>query len=383
MSLLLRIDNNIVATIVSIIFLMNILRRLDQKDKKNRIFTIMFILNTFELISETVTCIINKQPYMWLIPVATILHMILYILAPMITYVWYIFADIWINEDKEHKWQSRILIALPIIINTMLVLINPFLKLLFYISEHNVYQRGTAFFIPVAISYFYFLYSFIFIYVNREKVNKVDFLPLLLFGIFPAIAGLIQSLFYGFLLMWSSIAFSMVILYIYLQHQMMQIDRLTGAWTREKLCTYLKNRIERNKVNNFSIVFIDLDDFKKINDTFGHNEGDKALITIVKIIKSILSNGDFIARFGGDEFVLFLNVESKQDVEVIMKKINNAFNDYNNASNNSYKLNYSYGYDLYNFHSHITADEYINHVDQLMYQAKKNKKTEEYVGTKA
>lgn len=374
MNLLLRIDNNVVAIVVSVIFLMNILRRLDQKDRKNRVFTIMFILNTLELVIETVTCIINRQPYMWIIPVTTILHMILYILAPIITYIWYVFADVWINEEKEHKWQNNILSKLPIIINTILVLINPFLKLLFYISEHNVYQRGIAYFIPVSISYFYLLYSLIFIYINREKVNKVDFLPLMLFGLFPAICGLIQSLFYGFLLIWSSIAFSMIILYIYLQNQMMQTDRLTGAWTCEKLYTHLKNRIERNKVKNFSIVFIDLDDFKKINDAFGHNEGDKALIAIVKIIKSILSNGNFIARYGGDEFILFLNVENKQNVEAIMKRINNAFNNYNNSSNNLYKLNYSYGYDLYDFHRHMTADEYINHVDQLMYQTKKNKK---------
>lgn len=374
MNLLLRIDNNVVAIIVSIIFFVNILRRLDERDNKNWVFTIMFILNTFQLIAETLTCIINKQPYMYLIPITIIVHTILYILAPIITFTWYVFTDAWVNEDKEFKLKNHVLIVSPIIVNTLLVLINPFLKLLFYVTENNVYQRGSLFFIPVSISYFYLIYSFIFIYANRKKVNKVEFLPLLLFGVFPAIAGAIQSMFYGFLLMWSSIAFSMIIVYIHFQSQMMQMDYLTKAWTREKLYAYLKNRIEQNKFRNFSIVFIDLDDFKKINDTFGHSEGDKLLIDVVQIINSILCNGDFIARYGGDEFVLFLNVESEHDVEAIMKRISAAVNNYNNILKNSYKLKYSYGYELYNFDIHMTASEYINHVDKLMYKAKNNNK---------
>lgn len=284
------------------------------------------------------------------------------------------FTDAWVNEDKEFKLKNHVLIVSPIIVNTLLVLINPFLKLLFYVTENNVYQRGSLFFIPVSISYFYLIYSFIFIYANRKKVNKVEFLPLLLFGVFPAIAGAIQSMFYGFLLMWSSIAFSMIIVYIHFQSQMMQMDYLTKSWTREKLYTYLKNRIKQNKFKNFSIVFIDLDNFKKINDTFGHSEGDKLLIDVVQIINSILCNGDFIARYGGDEFVLFLNVESEHDVEAIMKRISAAVNDYNNILKNSYKLKYSYGYELYNFDIHMTASEYINHVDKLMYKAKNNNK---------
>jgi len=49
------------------------------------------------------------------------------------------------------------------------------------------------------------------IYTNKDKLNRIEFLPLLLFGVFPALAGLIQSIFYGLLLMWSSIAFSLII----------------------------------------------------------------------------------------------------------------------------------------------------------------------------
>ena len=212
------------------------------------------------------------------------------------------------------------------------------------------------------------------IYTNRNKLSRIEFLPLLLFGVFPALASLIQLIFYGLLLMWSSIVFSLIILYLYLQQQMMHIDYLTGAWTREKFYNYLNNRIEQKKPKNFSIVFIDLNDFKKINDIFGHNEGDRALIKVVFIIESILRNEDSITRYGGDEFVLFLNVDRQREVEEIITRISNALADYNKRSNEPYELNFSCGYELYNFDKHMTAEEYINHVDKLMYWNKSSKK---------
>lgn len=374
MNLALRIDNNIIAIILSIIFLINISRRLDKKERKNKAFITIFILNTFQLINETLTCIINKQPYAWLIPITTLLHIFLFLLAPLLTYRWYVFTNLWIKKDVEYDWQKDTFILIPLMFNTLLVFLSPSLKLVFYINRYNVYQRGSLFFIPVVISYFYLLCGFIRIFVNKKGIAKTEFLPLLLFGVFPAIGGLIQILFYGLLLMWSSITFSLIILYLYLQQQMMNIDHLTGAWTREHFHNYLTHRIEQEKSKGFSIIFIDLDDFKKINDTFGHNEGDRALVNVVHIIKNILLKDDSITRYGGDEFLLFLNVDSSQEVEAIIMRIYDALTEYNKCSNFPYVLNFSYGYELYDSEKLMTADEYINHVDKLMYQDKKNKK---------
>lgn len=374
MTLVLRIDNNIVAIIVSIIFLKNISNSLDKKEIKNKAFVAIFILNTIELITETLTCIINRQPYEWLIPITNVLHILLFILGPLITYGWYVFANLWVNKSIEYRWEKDIFLLIPIIINTFIVILSPFLKLIFYINQYNVYERGPLFFIPVIISYFYLCCGFIMVYANKNKLNRIEFLPLFLFGVFPALGGLVQSMFYGLLLMWSSIAFSLIILYLYIQQQMMHMDYLTGAWTREKFYNYLNNRIQQKKHKNFSIVFIDLNDFKEINDTFGHNEGDRALINFVSIIKSVLRNEESITRYGGDEFVLFLDVDSQQEVEVIIKKISDAIADYNKRSNVLCKLDFSCGYELYNFDKHMTADQYINHVDKLMYRDKNKKK---------
>lgn len=251
LDLALRIDNNIVAIIVSIIFLKNISNRLDKKERKNKAFVAIFTLNTIQLITETLTCIINRQPYTWLIPISTMLHVLLYVLAPLVTYQWYVFAKLWINKNTDYTWKNNILLLVPIVINTLLVLLSPFFKLVFYINRYNVYQRGLLFFISAVISYFYLFCGFILIYNNRKKLNRIEFLPLFLFGVFPSLASLIQLIFYGFLLMWSSISFSLIILYLYLQQQMIHVDHLTGAWTREKFYNYLNDRIKQKKQKIF------------------------------------------------------------------------------------------------------------------------------------
>ncbi|EET88688.1 hypothetical protein CcarbDRAFT_0814 [Clostridium carboxidivorans P7] len=141
MNLFLRIDNNIVAIVVSIIFLKNITNSLDKKETKNRIFVAIFMINTIQLIDETLTCIINRQPYTWLIPISSILHIFLYILGPIVTYMWYVFANLWINKNTNYKWKNNIIFLLPIAINTLLAILSPFFKLefiliiLMYIKE--------------------------------------------------------------------------------------------------------------------------------------------------------------------------------------------------------------------------------------------------------
>ncbi len=87
-----------------------------------------------------------------------------------------------------------------------------------------------------------------------------------------------------------------------------------------------------------------------------------------------MKNEDFITRYGGDEFILFLNVNSSREVESIMSNVSDSLASYNKSSNAPYKLSFSYGYELYNFDKPMDANEYISHVDKLMYKHKNRKK---------
>ena len=90
-------------------------------------------------------------------------------------------------------------------------------------------------------------------------------------------------------------------------------DELTGLYNRKLLYNYIETTwIKKNRRENFSfaLIFIDLDNFKPINDKFGHEKGDKVLQKVANILKENFRKSDFVIRFGGDEFIILINLQN-------------------------------------------------------------------------
>ncbi|MDD2216002.1 MAG: GGDEF domain-containing protein, partial [Eubacteriales bacterium] len=173
----------------------------------------------------------------------------------------------------------------------------------------------------------------------------------------------------------NSVVISILIAFLYIQNQDMHTDFLTGVNNRKKLEAYLKKKINKSNENKtFSAILLDINNFKSINDTFGHDMGDDALETAVKLLKSCLRSTDFIARFGGDEFVIILDVSNKDDLEVTVCRINSCVGEFNQSNSKPYKLGFSMGYAVYDYHSHMNIKEFKKQIDILMYQNKRANK---------
>lgn len=87
-----------------------------------------------------------------------------------------------------------------------------------------------------------------------------------------------------------------------------QIDSLTKIYNRNYFDVILNKKIKNSNINNevFSLIFIDIDFFKKINDTYGHHKGDSILIRLTEQIQKVIRKSDIFARWGGEEFVILL-----------------------------------------------------------------------------
>lgn len=96
-------------------------------------------------------------------------------------------------------------------------------------------------------------------------------------------------------------------------------DALTGLFNRWSMKTELEKAIESE--NPFCLIMCDIDDFKKINDTYGHNCGDEVLKHIAQLLSSSISKGDFVCRWGGEEFLILLNGYSTEAAEDLADKI--------------------------------------------------------------
>ena len=155
-----------------------------------------------------------------------------------------------------------------------------------------------------------------------------------------------------------------------------QYDPLTGLANRRLLTNRLESAIDRASKNQskFCLIFIDLDDFKDINDTRGHDVGDDVLIAVANRLQRLQRTNDTTARLGGDEFTLIYNdlASDKQletRVDLLLKEFEQPFN----IKNTVYQISISVGVAQYPRDGQ-TSREILMHADQAMYAAKRDGK---------
>ena len=149
-------------------------------------------------------------------------------------------------------------------------------------------------------------------------------------------------------------------------------DSLTGLYNRINFEEYLAHALLIAQRNNsmLGVLFIDLDRFKIINDTLGHNIGDEVLITVAKRLKKALRDSDFIARWGGDEFVVILeNLSSSNDAANVAKNIIDTLKEPMNIDTHHLITTASIGIAFYPENGK-DVNTLIKHADSAMYQAK-------------
>jgi diguanylate cyclase (GGDEF)-like protein/PAS domain S-box-containing protein len=155
-----------------------------------------------------------------------------------------------------------------------------------------------------------------------------------------------------------------------------RIDSLTSCYSRGYGLELLDRQIKLSHRSKSPLLlnFLDVDNFKDINDTFGHEEGDKVLKEVVKLLKSALREIDIICRMGGDEFLLIFPHSSLKEAPLIKGRLNKDLTKLNQTLKKPYKIDLSIGLSCYNPDNPQSADELIRVADKKMYEDKKNKK---------
>jgi len=154
-----------------------------------------------------------------------------------------------------------------------------------------------------------------------------------------------------------------------------RIDSLTGCYNRgyglELLDRQMK--LSHRSKSPLLIAFLDIDKFKSINDTFGHDEGDKVLKGITGLFKSTLREIDIICRTGGDEFLFVFPDNSLKDAIQIKERLNKNLVELNQSLKKPYQIELSIGFSEYDPEKPLSMDELIHIADQKMYEEKERK----------
>lgn len=283
----------------------------------------------------------------------------------MIGYLWAKFIMVHMNipfsDIRRNIYRTIGLISI------VLLVINIFYPLVFSVSDGR-YQRGFAYIIFLIFAAFYILDS-LYLYVKRVKKNgSLKLFPVHIFLI-PVILGVvIQAFFVEIAITWTSIAISVAGIMTALKNEIIFTDCLTGLYNRVYL-EFLHKRACNKKDCWVSGIMIDLNGFKQINDNYGHAEGDLALCIVADLLRKSFSEYGVVTRYAGDEFVIMLNTTDDQLIQKIIKSAKKNFVTENEKNDKPYQLSASMGYAITNL-SNETIDDFMNRIDEQMYQDK-------------
>lgn len=368
-------EANFFALIVLLLIYLNTRRHMYKYAFEQKLYAYLIYINAFMLTVDIIRMYVDGKSGNIMHGLNLTATILTFACTPIIAMLWSIYVDykIFIDRRKTKKELKYMMIIsainLVIFIVSSLGLLKG--KVIFSIDANNVYHRGELHKVPIILSYMYILYSVISIERNRGLMDESDYKSLRIFSVPPIIGGIIQSLLSGVKLTWISMTLSMFIIFVNVQNNLLHVDVLTGLYNRRHLEKYLTNIfLQFNNCKVIGGILLDINDFKEINDNYGHDEGDRALISVAKILKSSFKREDFIFRYAGDEFVVVCEVEDFKELVARVEKLDLGIDEFNRTSGRPYKISVSRGYDVFLSNSRITDEAFIRKIDALMYQDK-------------
>jgi diguanylate cyclase (GGDEF)-like protein len=162
------------------------------------------------------------------------------------------------------------------------------------------------------------------------------------------------------------------------EHSASMMDALTNVFSRSFLRELLQGEIARADRNNrpLGLIMCDLDNFKEVNDRYGHLLGDYVLAQVAGILKSCVRGSDYVVRYGGDEFLVILSETDEPGARIVLERMRQKVEEWNRTHRiGDINISISLGH-----HQHAageTADQAIAATDARMYADKQNRGTKE------
>jgi len=259
---------------------------------------------------------------------------------------------VYYSEKKQHSWfvqtKTRLtLYSVPLFVFLLIIISTPFSHLYFYFEDSH-YQRGPLFIILSTILFLYVVQSGVTALVRSFKkenyVDRKEYRRLFAFAAVYMVVQVIQ------LVLPAVFPYRTVGMMLFFE--VFLIKSMQEMIGRDPL-THINNRFAAERQlgvmfssnDDFEIVMLDVDKFKSINDQYGHQEGDKALQYVAAALKTSAEGICFIARMGGDEF-LILNRDVSHSIENIEEKINTNLKALLEKQERKYRFTVSTGYAL-------------------------------------
>ncbi len=348
-------------------------RKHGEKTPTQTVFNILLVITAVMLVSDTLQWVLEGQVFAGARKILEAATALFYISTVFSYSLWLYYCDRKINTESKRVFRQKFYFV-PWGISTIIIIANHWGGWIYTYDSANHYHREQFYIIYLGTLFVYGIWSVGFILKSAGKksgIQRQDAYSLLIFCASPIVGTLIQSMVYGVSMIPICYAIALLIIFVQQQSALVTVDKLTGLNNPRAFTRYLEqNMRETENGQVFFVIMGDADRFKQINDTHGHEVGNEALVKIAEALRKSCIQGDCLARFGGDEFVMAGFRNCIDDVEAVLDIIEQKLAE-ENRRGNAYILSMSLGYAIYDSRTHLTTSHLMDAADQKMYQKKK------------
>ena len=361
--------NTALVCLLSLLVLFNdYIRKFNTDNFQRKLFFAILAFTAAAVIFDFIEKFLTGNSNYW-VTITMRISISLFLISQNCTYyITAVLVDYIANKNMERARTLLKIFCIFIAIYIISVICNFFYGFYFSVSEDNFYVHEKFYWLRIAISYASILFILTDVLVAFKQFTPFQIFAIILSLVVNAAGALVDILNPVSSLMWPCFTASLLYLYFFIIQFDSKLDTLTGLGNRHSFNEFIDKLSKQFSKMQYSIVMVDLDRFKQINDTLGHFEGDNALKDMAVIISGCIRHSDFAARYGGDEFVLATKADN--DIQRLMDRIQESIDLQNEHGSRPYKLYMSYGYDVFTTNSGQSIRKFMSYIDSLMYKNK-------------
>lgn len=381
MNMLKHVSINLFPIVMLLIIYRNNQKKMTNSPDKRQfnlliLFTIAFMISGILCYGFAGTDWSGNHIHLW------IFRMLYIELAVGVASVWliYVCSRLQLGGKRIGRQITRLIWGMNVLIG-VLVVTTPWTHFLFYITDSGEYAAGQFYYLSRVSSLSMLLISIVVAVLeyrqtaSRDRRQEAYYLAIC--GIIPFVGFGIQSLWSEWWLGAPCLSLSILFIYLNSQNRQITMDSLTGLNNRREFDQYIEKKASQSHGDNWGLLMLDVDDFKSINDKLGHIVGDEALWNTADILRHTLGKDKtFLARYGGDEFVVIGDWEDAKEARRAIERIGQEAVRFNREAQKKYQLSFSIGYAMWAEVADI--EKLVNKADERMYEEKKRKKSERF-----
>lgn len=334
-----------------------------------RLYDAMAVVNLLGALLETVSFWVDGEQFPGARALNMLTNSLCFLGTVSIGFLWSFYVDLLIYRNYKRTVRNAKFLLIPWLIEVFAILFNLFRPgFLFAVSEENIYHRGQWAIIGYVTLMFYFVYTTHLVYYSKRQGFNLNFFPVLYF-IGPCLAGvLIQLFFYGITTSWASVAVALCFVQMQAYAENLYTDELSGLYNRRYLNSLLTKQARTNRRSLYGIM-MDINDFKHINDSFGHGTGDQAICKMGDILFRSIPEGGIAIRYAGDEFIVLLPGGDEATALATAKEIDRHLSRFNHSGEAPFTLTVSMGWA--GFDPQSGKEAFLTAMDEKMYEKKR------------